>query len=611
MSQPPHAVAQQQHLGLREAQTRELHVFETRHRMGSLTLLALFLVGAVCFFVYLSDKNILFFLLSGACFLLYGGLLILMERIKQHIHSCTLKVAFHNDHLARMVDPLPLKEPPHTPHPMALDLGLDGAHSLLARADRTKTQSGHALLLKLLSLVFDQNQGDVLPTLETRQHAVRELAEQLVFRREFECTLTPPQPKMGHTKIDLIRFESALNDLALLSQPVLWTARVLSILFLVTSLAMFLEPFGLRRTLIMSVLSLLALLNIMFATIFGRNARQRLERVSKHEGLGHVLATSSRTMAQTSFVTPLLKESQSVAQQFSVAAKKLQTILGYHDGTKNMLYPIFAYFFLTDMICYGALAKWTHVSKSQCISFLNHVAQMEALVSLSVLLHEDEHATMPTVLEGDSAGPFFSATDLGHPLLVSHKRVRNNLAIQSPKDLVILTGSNMAGKSTLLRSIGLNLSLAFAGGPVIASTFAVKPLRLRVALSASDSLASGSSYFKAELRRIDEVISHLEEGAPVFFLLDELLKGTNANAMHQGAISLLLHLLERGALGVVATHDMKLTEIKTSGIVTNYHFTDVVQDQDVVFDYKLRSGVVQTSNALRLLSGLGIKIHHQ
>jgi DNA mismatch repair ATPase MutS len=168
----------------------------------------------------------------------------------------------------------------------------------------------------------------------------------------------------------------------------------------------------------------------------------------------------------------------------------------------------------------------------------------------------------------------------------------------------------MAGKSTLLRALGLNVALALAGGPVCAGRMSLPLVRLRASMRIDDSLQRGASYFHAELSRLRMVVAELANEPPVLFLLDELLRGTNARARHQGARAVLLHLLRHGASGVVATHDIALSDLsqELSGRAHNVHFTDVFENGEMRFDYKLHEGVVKTSNALRLLSMAGIEV---
>jgi DNA mismatch repair ATPase MutS len=202
------------------------------------------------------------------------------------------------------------------------------------------------------------------------------------------------------------------------------------------------------------------------------------------------------------------------------------------------------------------------------------------------------------------------ARGLGHPLIVARSRVSNDVQLDGPGHALIVTGSNMAGKSTLLRALGLNVALALAGGPVCAALMRVPLVRLRASVRAEDSLQAHSSYFHAELEKLRSVVADAEAQPPVLFLLDELLRGTNARARHVGARAVLLHLLKRSAMGLVATHDIALSALEREhpGKIENVHFTDVVVAGEMRFDYRLRPGVVRTSNALRLLAMAGIDV---
>ena len=204
----------------------------------------------------------------------------------------------------------------------------------------------------------------------------------------------------------------------------------------------------------------------------------------------------------------------------------------------------------------------------------------------------------------------FRARGLAHPLIPTHARVPNDVTLGGPGHAVIITGSNMAGKSTLLRAVGLNTALALAGGPVLADELRLPEVRLRASMRVDDSLQRGASYFHAELAKLRSVVDRADAQPPLLFLLDELLRGTNARARHLGARAVLTHLLDRGAMGLAATHDIALSELERErpGKVTNVHFTDVMRDDEMIFDYLLREGVVTSSNALRLLGMAGIAV---
>jgi DNA mismatch repair ATPase MutS len=260
-------------------------------------------------------------------------------------------------------------------------------------------------------------------------------------------------------------------------------------------------------------------------------------------------------------------------------------------------------------VLYG-LERFVRDVGSHSAEWFDVLGELEALASLAALAYLDPAAIRPELAE---PGDPFRATGLAHPLLAPDVRVVNDVRLRGPGSALVVTGSNMAGKSTLLRAVGQNIALALAGGPVIAEHMVVPLVRLRASMRADDSLESGASYFHAELTKLKRVIEQAETGPPVFFLLDELLRGTNARARHVGAKAVLLHLLERGATGLCATHDVELAALGDSdpARIENVHFTDVVIEGEMRFDYKLRPGIVRTSNALRLLAMAGIHVPEQ
>ena len=280
--------------------------------------------------------------------------------------------------------------------------------------------------------------------------------------------------------------------------------------------------------------------------------------------------------------------------------------------TQGLVYVLLSAVLLWDVHCLARVERWISRSGKHVGEWTRVLGEIEALASLATLLSQDSGAILPEIREEDTDAdePAILAEGLAHPLIAADARVANDVALQGRGYALVVTGSNMAGKSTLLRALGSAVALALAGGPVIATRMRLMPVRMRASMRIADSLQAGSSYFHAELERLRIVIAEAEEEPPILFLLDELLRGTNARARHRGARAVVLHLLARGALGIVATHDVALSELEQEldGKVRNTHFTDVIEDGEMIFDYRLRPGVVRTSNALRLLSMAGVEV---
>jgi DNA mismatch repair ATPase MutS len=236
------------------------------------------------------------------------------------------------------------------------------------------------------------------------------------------------------------------------------------------------------------------------------------------------------------------------------------------------------------------------------------LGEVEALAALAGFAYEHPGFAWPE----PSPGPSFEARGLAHPLLPDDRRVGNDVSLPAAGRALVVTGSNMSGKSTLLRAMGVNAVLAFAGAPVCAGALRIGPARVATSMRIEDSLEQGVSHFYAELRRLKSVLDLAHEaGRPaVLFLLDEILHGTNSRERVIGACGVVRALLKLGAVGAVSTHDLGITalERELGGHVENVHFEEQVQGEAMTFDYVLRPGVVHSSNALRLMRAVGIDV---
>ena len=292
----------------------------------------------------------------------------------------------------------------------------------------------------------------------------------------------------------------------------------------------------------------------------------------------------------------------------SRAMRSLQTILGWADLRHNpIVHVVVNLFVLWDVWCALALERWRDRHGKSARGWLEALGEIEALASLGALAREHPAWAWPEV---SASGPRFSAESLGHPLLPAARRVDNDLALTERGTALLVTGSNMSGKSTLLRSVGVNVALALAGAPVCARRLAVAPTQVMTSMRVKDSLEQGVSHFYAELERLKGVVDAVDKSPDVLFLLDEILHGTNSRERILGAKAILLHLVDRGAVGLVSSHDLGLAplEEESNARVRNVHFEELVADGKMTFDYKLKPGVVRTANALRLMRLVGIGV---
>ena len=285
------------------------------------------------------------------------------------------------------------------------------------------------------------------------------------------------------------------------------------------------------------------------------------------------------------------------------------------DGLFGLLYYVSQLFLLTDFHVLAWMERWQRQHGSAVRRWLEVVGRVEAISSLATLAHDNPHWCLPVV--EDRPDTTIVTRQLGHPLLPDAARVPNDVEIGPAGTFVLVTGSNMSGKSTLLRAVGMNVALAQAGGPVCASEFRLPPVELATSMRTRDSLADGVSFFLAELRRLKQIvdqsrIAQRQNSRPLLYLLDEVLQGTNSAERHIAVLRVIGHLVAHGSIGMISTHDLELArspELTTACRTVHFHETITSRDdgeEQMTFDYLLRSGLAPTTNALKLLKFVGL-----
>jgi DNA mismatch repair ATPase MutS len=256
-----------------------------------------------------------------------------------------------------------------------------------------------------------------------------------------------------------------------------------------------------------------------------------------------------------------------------------------------------------------AIEGWRAPHGPAAARWMTALGELEALVSLATFAFEHPQLPFPEIVVA-SNGPLFEGRALAHPLLPPATRVANDARLDSGHRLLLVTGSNMSGKSTYLRTIGANAVLALAGAPVVAEQLRLSPLAIGASLRISDSLQAGVSRFFAEIKRLRTVVDLCEASPMTLFLLDEILHGTNSDDRLAGAGSLVKRLVERGAVGLCTTHDLALARIvdEIGPAAANVHFEDVISDGQIRFDYRVKPGVVTRGNALALMKLVGLPV---
>jgi MutS domain V len=312
------------------------------------------------------------------------------------------------------------------------------------------------------------------------------------------------------------------------------------------------------------------------------------------------------------FAAPALQALQralaSHAQPASRVIARLRGISDFAGQRDNMLVRAFLEIPLLYSVHVGLAAEaWRTRHGAVIQPWLSAIGRLEALSALAMYSYEHPDDPFPEIAEGNGA---FEARALGHPLLPATTCVRNDVTIRAPTRALLISGSNMSGKSTLLRAVGVNTVLAMAGAPVRAQALRLTPLQVGASIRINDSLSEGQSRFYAEITRLRALFELANRDTVLLFLLDELLQGTNSKDRRTGAEGVLREFIERGAIGLISTHDLALTDISGLHVdaLRNVHFEDFFDNGRMSFDFKLRDGVVTKSNGIELMRSIGLKV---
>jgi hypothetical protein len=292
----------------------------------------------------------------------------------------------------------------------------------------------------------------------------------------------------------------------------------------------------------------------------------------------------------------------------SSAMRRFERIVGWFELRHGGLAHVFVNaFLLWDAHCVLRLEGWQQTAGRFARGWFRVLGEVEALSALAGLAFDEPGFAWPEIVEGPAR---FEATALAHPLLSAGARVANDVALSQPGHALLITGSNMSGKSTMLRAMGTAGVMALSGAPVAARRLQISPLVIRTSLKISDSLARGVSHFYAEVSRLKSVLDATEGATPVLFLLDEILHGTNSEERQIGARWMLAEMLKRNAIGAVSTHDIGLCRLPDALMahVDQFHFRESVENGQMTFDYRLRPGPVSGGNALRLMRLVGLPV---
>lgn len=489
------------------------------------------------------------------------------------------------------------KEYVNPEHPYSFDLDIFGRRSLFQSINRTCTFFGKARLAKWL-----QNHLHEKTSIEKRQEMVREISEHTLFREQFRIAgLVHHGQSSDGEKIQAWSQSPAQYLHAGWVKAFIWGVPVINSLLLITSLIGWTSfsclglSFGIFLVLSFGI--------IKRATYIQETYGKQLKSLN---GYARLIALAKAEDWKSAGMLELMERfnlnGQSPVQALQQLSKELDRLDLRNNQFLYVLLEGSIFFQLQEIV---RIERWK-VRYGQYISeWLETVGELDALCSLGTFAYNHPQYTYPELTEK----PFcFLATQMGHPLMPVSQCVKNDATIPSRPFFLIITGANMAGKSTYLRTIGVNYLLACVGAPVCCERLKLHPNQLITSLRTSDSLSDNESYFFAELKRLKRIIDLLNQGQQLFIILDEILKGTNSMDKQKGSFDLIRQFMQLKANGIIATHDLLLGSLikQFPEEIRNYCFEADIKDNELTFSYKLREGVAQNMNACFLMKKMGI-----
>ncbi len=531
---------------------------------------------------------------------IFVALIMVHEPVRRRADRARRSVQFYANGLARLDGRWPGTGSPglsylNVEHPYAADLDLFGTGSLFEKLCTARTRSGEDTLAAWLLAPASPEE------IAGRHDAVRELRPQLDLREDLE--LLGADLRQAIDPVALAEWGTAARVFPGPLVPLV--ATILGVLGTTTLVGWLSFDFDLSLLLLVLVCD-----GILARVVFNR-VRTVLSAVERRTADLVHLSELLRRLETHPFKAPLLrqlvKSLETQGQPASRQIRRLARLLQLLDYRRNQLFaPIGALWFWGTQIAVR-IDAWRSGPGPRVVDWLSAIGEFEALCALAGYAAENPLDVFPQISAGSAQ---VEAEAIGHPLLERRDCVFNDVTLGDRTHALIVSGSNMSGKSTLLRTLGVNTVLALAGAPVRATRLQLTPMAVGATLRIQDSLQAGRSRFYAEITRVRQLVELSRGELPLLFLFDELFNGTNSHDRFVGAQAVVKGLIERGAIGMVTTHDLALTEFAggEDSPITNVHFADRLVDGKMIFDYRMRPGVVQHSNALALMRAIGLEV---
>ncbi len=561
--------------------------------------LVIFILAVTVPFVYFELFSPFFFTALFIPVILFVWVVKYAGKVNENIRYASYMVEINSietDALMNNVETLPQGDEFIDPqHDFAHDLDIFGKGSLFQFINRTATRGGYDKLAgKLMNPLLNKKQ------ISNKQELISELSSNLKFRHSFYA--------IGRMVDEEKQQKEALENISNIDFSFFRTKEyVLTIVFPV--IVAITGGFVTGGVIPVKILVYLFFAGLLISGIYFKRVTKIHKQLSR---LGGVLSGYSRLINLVeseefgaSGLTELQERLKSRGDKASGIIHQLGKYVNMLDQRLNMFVgPVLNGFFLWDLIIVRSIKRWFEENNVHIEEWFNILHELDALNSLAGFSYNHPGFIFPEFSDSDAV----KAEDLGHPLIPGKERINNMFAVAEETRIVIVTGANMAGKSTFLRTVGVNMVLAATGTKVCASAFRYNPMRLITSMRAIDSLYKHESYFFSELKRLKYIVDEIKSGEQVFFILDEILKGTNSHDKTKGSIALTEQLLKLGSAGIIATHDLELGKLSEmyQGRIINSCFEVEFDNGKLIFDYILRKGITHSHNATYLMKNMGL-----
>ena len=478
-------------------------------------------------------------------------------------------------------------------HPFINDLDIFGKNYLFQWVNNTKTTYGRESLKNLMMFNNLPRREEILE----RQSSLKELANKIDFRQELTSTLKSEKNKNNETFIgDWVKENDKKHikffDLIRIGMPIINVLVIILTIFGIGEWIDILVTLGISYYLLKFIDS-----DVKKGLIIFEDLKYKIKTYVKAI---KIIENEEFKSSELNKLKSIFKDSNSLASEDLL---ELEKITSWLYDRHNAFYIILNCLFLWDYQMIKKLEKWKYKNKDKFNAYMECLGQFEAMSSLSTLVFNNPLWEVPNITDS-----VLSGKDLTHPLL-GDEAVGNDFYMDKNTRVLLITGSNMSGKSTFLRTVGFNMILSYLGLNVPAKEFNVPIFNIYTCMRTGDDLENNISSFYSEILRVKGIVDGTKRNERIFFLLDEIFKGTNSIDRHEGAVVLINQLLKGDTLGLVSTHDLELCDMeKNNEFVSNYYFKEYYKNNKIMFDYKIRQGVSKTRNAKYLMKMAGIDI---